>query len=1059
MEDQAVNRSPSHRQIACSARLVQPPETGIAAALQWVATYEDHVARVASRPSCASYPGGFVIGLADAAEDLGRLASANSLWLDEMVRELSSGSIIRSALVSCQLLDKESSGFLSWEQGDVQQMVVWVFQQHGFQPPSQQDTHKLFAQFAGGRSDGLLGIRCCLFIVDAMFRGIVHDVAGPRPPGRRLSVAVDTPLSQLAALPGFDTKRSLQDLAMPVGIGQHSVLEVLNLFVEGVSEQLGWDNPGHLRAPSQGCSAIASALAVTPCAPSSGRASTGTNSSATRASSRDPRASQRKVSPSKAALSPALRPSQLVLRAETAEAEVDRLREALKRKVAFTSSQASNNNKTRSDELQARLSAAAEDLAVALGEVTSLQGQLAHSQQQQQEQLQQQQQVLQQEQQKQQQQPQLQQELKQQLSALQQPSQDVRKVSGEVYLGRLPEAARYTQEILFCIRSILRRVLLNNLQRQGPVSNPIQMVEALRTHISQLWSAVHCLWNARPLVEDAVQELHRIPGAVDILAANARSAPNSARDAAPPWQEAVLGPCESEVKQLLDRLAQLVPGSGASPSPGAPKSQEPVSVAQRPPFSGQRSTASAEKWVAGHQKRWQSAVVKQLEYPGGETLDFLELGPGLAAMALENAPHWLRIREALESGSLLRRAFQSFRSCDRTRCGVLTWEDGQIMDFVNTVFRRQEGLSPPTADQTFPVYLRFSGSREGRLDARDCLCLVDALLRSAIHTSRLPVLQQEDMASTASSATQAALSAEKSSTKAPPPRKSAHSQQRMLSASRAESLQTLTSSDPLSPCRISRAVGGEGFLREAVASQENRIQELERRLSEVAAGSSQARLLLRTPSAPTVLLHGSIRQSSQPPLPQQPQPQQQQQQQQPAQTVITTTTSRQSSQQQLPQLPLATVITATSQQLPQYQIATTATNGNNQQLPQHQMAITTATNNNGNQQQQTLASRSTAVEHQLQQQPQHHYQQPQQEQQQQPQHQHHVLASASRLHLLETAIAASAASVSHTALKMQAPLQQQPSARMWSSPLLGVAQARSLSPPPCGLRSKAGQSL
>lgn len=43
---------------------------------------------------------------------------------------------------------------------------------------------------------------------------------------------------------------------------------------------------------------------------------------------------------------------------------------------------------------------------------------------------------------------------------------------------------------------------------------------------------------------------------------------------------------------------------------------------------------------------------------------------------------------------------------------------------------RQYGLHPPSEQQMYQLYTRFDADRNAALDARECICLADALLRS-----------------------------------------------------------------------------------------------------------------------------------------------------------------------------------------------------------------------------------------------------------------------------------------------------------------------------------------
>lgn len=118
-----------------------------------------------------------------------------------------------------------------------------------------------------------------------------------------------------------------------------------------------------------------------------------------------------------------------------------------------------------------------------------------------------------------------------------------------------------------------------------------------------------------------------------------------------------------------------------------------------------------------------------LTYPSGVSIDFSELAPVMRVVAMANFQWRLRIFEAIHSGMHVRTAMQVFRSCDPSGCGFLTWSNGQIRDFMMTVFI-QLGLVPPAEVQTYAAHTLFDMNRSMCLSACDCLCLVDVMLRA-----------------------------------------------------------------------------------------------------------------------------------------------------------------------------------------------------------------------------------------------------------------------------------------------------------------------------------------
>eukprot|EP00434_Breviolum_minutum_P028774 symbB.v1.2.025452.t1/scaffold2469.1/size78468/8 len=96
-----------------------------------------------------------------------------------------------------------------------------------------------------------------------------------------------------------------------------------------------------------------------------------------------------------------------------------------------------------------------------------------------------------------------------------------------------------------------------------------------------------------------------------------------------------------------------------------------------------------------------------------------------------NAQHLQRIKSSLENMSLLKGALQIFQHCDRERKGYLTWEHGEVYVFISKVFE-QQGLVPPSQEQIRSLFQAFDSNRNGCLEPKEGLCLVDALARAII---------------------------------------------------------------------------------------------------------------------------------------------------------------------------------------------------------------------------------------------------------------------------------------------------------------------------------------
>jgi len=146
------------------------------------------------------------------------------------------------------------------------------------------------------------------------------------------------------------------------------------------------------------------------------------------------------------------------------------------------------------------------------------------------------------------------------------------------------------------------------------------------------------------------------------------------------------------------------------------------STISHPPFS------MAERW-ASTQAPQPVMRTSSITYPSGASVNFRELSAAFAPVAAVNASHRSRIIPALESGDLVRQTLQTYAACDREMTGFLSLHNGEIRDFIAAVFQ-QQGLGPPDENQMYQLYMKFDADRNSVLDARECLCMVDALFRS-----------------------------------------------------------------------------------------------------------------------------------------------------------------------------------------------------------------------------------------------------------------------------------------------------------------------------------------
>eukprot|EP00928_Gymnodinium_smaydae_P076840 TRINITY_DN5993_c0_g1_i1.p1 TRINITY_DN5993_c0_g1~~TRINITY_DN5993_c0_g1_i1.p1 ORF type:complete len:809 (+),score=136.87 TRINITY_DN5993_c0_g1_i1:131-2557(+) len=136
---------------------------------------------------------------------------------------------------------------------------------------------------------------------------------------------------------------------------------------------------------------------------------------------------------------------------------------------------------------------------------------------------------------------------------------------------------------------------------------------------------------------------------------------------------------------------------------------------------------AAESWA-----RKQGAVPwsRIVSYRNGAiTVDLAEFtGPLQACMSLQPR-HRPRIMRAIDSGDHIRSAIRIFRVSDRDRSGALTWNNGEIREFVGTCVKAY-GLLPPREELTYRLYCCFDTDRSNSLSPQECAELVDVVLRA-----------------------------------------------------------------------------------------------------------------------------------------------------------------------------------------------------------------------------------------------------------------------------------------------------------------------------------------
>jgi len=316
------------------------------------------------------------------------------------------------------------------------------------------------------------------------------------------------------------------------------------------------------------------------------------------------------------------------------------------------------------------------------------------------------------------------------------------------------------QSVLCCIRAILRQVLLASWGNASMKAGSDQLdllaaLEALSTHFAGLWRILGCMWDAQPLIEKALAVVRRsssvspaecmeLQWPSDVVTQRMDEVQhcfNALRDQAvsrtrsPPRekQEKDDRGCEEENgrwRGLLEELKQerrsLEEALHASRREMARQPTNRVEESLK--VSAKRSLSPARQWVTTYTPP-QVAKAASVNYPGGLRLHFADYLPAFQAAGQANLTSRDRLLQTLLDPSLPQRLFQLYCSWDRENNGFLTWARGEIRDFSLAAFR-QYALTPPSEAQVYQLYMRFDLDRNMYLDARECLCLVDALLRA-----------------------------------------------------------------------------------------------------------------------------------------------------------------------------------------------------------------------------------------------------------------------------------------------------------------------------------------
>merc|ERR1712039_42673 len=152
-----------------------------------------------------------------------------------------------------------------------------------------------------------------------------------------------------------------------------------------------------------------------------------------------------------------------------------------------------------------------------------------------------------------------------------------------------------------------------------------------------------------------------------------------------------------------------------------------------PEFGGNADADVAIGESIGRQRR-RSRSSAGATYLGRINVHFAALAPAFKLLAITNSQQLAHIAELLESGSITDETFKTFMAFDTEGVGYITSHDGKIQSLVETIFQAH-GLSVPNSHQIGLIYSEFESHDHGRLDARECICLIDALLRAITHAA------------------------------------------------------------------------------------------------------------------------------------------------------------------------------------------------------------------------------------------------------------------------------------------------------------------------------------
>eukprot|EP00930_Biecheleria_cincta_P065366 TRINITY_DN5113_c0_g1_i1.p1 TRINITY_DN5113_c0_g1~~TRINITY_DN5113_c0_g1_i1.p1 ORF type:complete len:242 (-),score=32.64 TRINITY_DN5113_c0_g1_i1:80-805(-) len=135
-----------------------------------------------------------------------------------------------------------------------------------------------------------------------------------------------------------------------------------------------------------------------------------------------------------------------------------------------------------------------------------------------------------------------------------------------------------------------------------------------------------------------------------------------------------------------------------------------------------------EEWLSSYRppRFGQSHVV---DYSFRAPIDLRLLAASVQGFALQNAHHRARMLQVVESGELMKEAYRLFRECDHNGSGALTWNNGETKEFITKVLNNYS-MFVPSESQIYEIYKTFDADGSHSLDARECICLADTIVRA-----------------------------------------------------------------------------------------------------------------------------------------------------------------------------------------------------------------------------------------------------------------------------------------------------------------------------------------